>query len=100
MKPTRGMHENSLANLKHGGSPDRPQGLARKVRAKTQDGKLLARRMVRMMMGQPVSVGGRKRWPTVADQIRACSWLADRAFGKPPTMIELMALDAAGDRRR
>jgi hypothetical protein len=56
--------------------------------------------MLWIMLGQAVNVGGRKRRPSVAEQMRACSWLSDRAFGKPMSMLEMMAVDAEEGRRR
>ena len=97
-RPTRAVHPNSLKNLKRGGSPGRPQGLARAVRADTEDGRVLAHLMVKIMRGRRVLVGGQVRVPSLAERMKACDWLANHGFGRPSTMAELL-MDPTEHRR-
>jgi hypothetical protein len=60
----------------------------------------MARHVLHIMMGRAVIVDGVKHCPTVAEQLQACTWLADRAYGRPSSMLELLVADELAQRRR
>jgi hypothetical protein len=70
------------------------------VRGETRDGQVLANLMMDIMQGRRVRVGDTTRRPTLTERMQACTFLADRAFGKPLSMLEMMALDAVEGHRR
>lgn len=63
------------------GKPKGGAGLAERCRKATRDGATLVRLMVGIITGDEPTA-------TVADKIKAATWLADRAFGKPLQVIE------------
>jgi len=80
----------------------RPKGLVASIREHTRDGQDLVDMHLRILKGlDPRSpaqreairrtMGRRPRllWPRLPDMIASSTWLADRAFGKPPQMMEI-----------
>jgi hypothetical protein len=61
--------------------------LVEAVRRATNDGETLVRFMASVLRGK-VMIGRR---PSIRDQIEAATWLADRGFGKPASVIGISA---------
>jgi hypothetical protein len=77
----------------------RPTALRRAVREATRDGQDLVEMMMRVLAGRPVRVKGRLYRATIEDRMEAATWLADRGFGKPSTMAEMLLVESYPPRR-
>lgn len=60
----------------------RPKGLASRCREATKDGAILIDLMLRICKGE-------LKRATVRDRIEAAKWLADRAFGTAPLIVQM-----------
>jgi hypothetical protein len=69
-----------------GNPAGRPRGLVRAIRDQTRDGEELVAFMLRIFRGE--AEGARLR-----DRLEACTWLCDRAYGKPIQGLEHAGTD-------
>ena len=74
----------------------RPRGVAALVKSRTRNGADIVAFMVRVLQGRlyeypdlpPGLHRGVARVPSPEERLEAARWLADRAFGKAPTVVE------------
>ena len=67
----------------------RPRGLRDAIRRATSDGDVLVKMMMRVLAGRHVRLHGRVFYPTL-DRLWACGWLADRGWGQPASMTDML----------